>query len=67
MAWIIAGVIYFVSPIDAIPDFIPVIGFMDDAFVISLVMRGVRKDVENFREWESYGGVSDATPIAAHS
>ena len=68
MAWIIAGIVYFVSPIDAIPDFIPIIGFMDDAFVITLVMRGVRKDVERFRDWES-GATFDleSPPVAAHS
>ena len=68
MAWIIAGVVYFVSPIDAIPDFIPFIGLMDDAFVITLVMRGVRKDVARFRDWED-GGTFDPElpPVAAHS
>ena len=49
---IIAAVLYFVSPIDAIPDFIPGIGFLDDAFVIAWVMRQVRKDVEEFNFWE---------------
>jgi uncharacterized membrane protein YkvA (DUF1232 family) len=58
MAWILAGLFYFLDPIDAIPDIIPIIGYIDDAFVISLVMRGVRKDVERFRAWP---------PEAAHS
>lgn len=49
---IIAAVLYFVSPIDAIPDFIPGIGLLDDAFVIAWVMRQVRKDVEDFNFWE---------------
>ena len=53
MAMIIGAVIYFVSPIDAIPDFIPFIGYLDDAFVIGLAMRTVRKDVEKFLEWEN--------------
>lgn len=52
MSLIIAAVLYFVSPIDAIPDFIPGIGFLDDAFVIAWVMRQVRKDVEDFNFWE---------------
>jgi uncharacterized membrane protein YkvA (DUF1232 family) len=53
IALVIGAVLYFVSPIDAIPDFIPVIGFMDDAFIIGFVMRAIRKDVRAFREWES--------------
>ena len=33
----IAALIYFVSPIDLIPDFIPVVGYLDDVAVISFV------------------------------
>jgi uncharacterized membrane protein YkvA (DUF1232 family) len=34
---------YLVSPIDLVPDFIPVIGFADDALITSLVLRSVIK------------------------
>ncbi len=34
---------YLASPIDLVPDFIPVIGFADDAIVTSLVLRSVIK------------------------
>lgn len=30
---------YLVSPIDLIPDFIPVIGFLDDALVVAIMLR----------------------------
>ena len=39
--WIWALLIYLVSPIDLIPDFIPVVGFADDAVITSLVLRHV--------------------------
>lgn len=52
MLLITAGIIYFVSPLDLIPDFIPVLGFMDDITVLLWILNSVRKDVEKFEEWE---------------
>ena len=49
---IVAAVLYFVSPIDAIADFIPVVGYLDDAFVIGQALKMVRKDMEEFLKWE---------------
>ena len=46
------GIIYFVSPLDLIPDAIPVLGYIDDAAVLSLVMAAIRSDLEKFQEWE---------------
>lgn len=47
-----AGIIYFVSPLDLIPDFIPVLGFMDDITVVVWILNSIRKDVEKYEEWE---------------
>ncbi|HET7327426.1 MAG TPA: YkvA family protein [Nocardioidaceae bacterium] len=33
--------IYLASPIDLVPDFIPVVGYADDAIVVALVLRAV--------------------------
>ncbi len=46
------GIIYFVSPIDLIPDFIPVVGLVDDAGVIFLVVKQIKADLDNFLAWE---------------
>jgi uncharacterized membrane protein YkvA (DUF1232 family) len=32
---------YLASPIDLVPDFIPVLGYADDAIVVTMVLRGV--------------------------
>jgi len=48
----IAAIIYFVSPIDAIPDWIPVFGYMDDAAVVALVIYSSKDDIVAFRGWE---------------
>ena len=39
--WTRALLIYLASPIDLVPDFIPVIGYADDAIITSFVLRHV--------------------------
>ena len=46
----IAGALaYVVFPIDVIPDFIPGVGFIDDVFVIGLVMKSISDEIERFK------------------
>ncbi len=49
---VVAGLLYLLSPIDAIIDAIPVLGFLDDALVLGWVFRKVRFELDVFREWE---------------
>jgi uncharacterized membrane protein YkvA (DUF1232 family) len=35
--------VYLASPIDLVPDFIPVVGYADDAIVVALVLRSVTR------------------------
>ena len=49
----IAAILYFVSPFDVIPDWVPVLGHIDDAFVISLALKSVRADLDTFMAWET--------------
>ena len=32
---------YLASPIDLVPDFVPVVGYADDAVIVALVLRSV--------------------------
>ena len=50
---IIAAILYFVSPFDVIPDWVPVLGHIDDAFVVSLALKSVRTDLDTFMAWET--------------
>jgi uncharacterized membrane protein YkvA (DUF1232 family) len=52
IAAVAAAILYFVSPIDAIPDFIPVLGYVDDAAVLALCLKMVHKDMEKYEQWK---------------
>lgn len=52
MLAIVSALIYFLSPIDVIPDWIPVLGQMDDALVVATCWKLVNKDVEDYRQWQ---------------
>lgn len=49
---IVATLLYFVSPLDVLPDFIPLSGFLDDATVIGFAATQISKDLARFRAWE---------------
>ena len=38
----ISALIYFVSPVDIIPDFLPVVGYLDDAAVVAACIKLVK-------------------------
>ncbi len=50
---IVAAVVYFVSPIDLIPDFILGLGLIDDATVLAWTIRACAGDLAAFLAWES--------------
>ena len=49
----VGALLYFLNPVDLIPDFIYGFGFLDDALVVGLVIRAIHGDLEKFRAWES--------------
>ena len=52
MAAITAAVVYFVSPIDIVPDFIPFLGYFDDALVIKFALDLARNDLATYARWK---------------
>lgn len=45
---------YLVSPFDLIPDNVPILGFIDDAFIINTVVTlCVDKELERYRQWRN--------------
>ncbi|WP_416422972.1 YkvA family protein [Pseudomonas sp. App30] len=51
LVMIVAGLLYFVSPIDAIPDWIPGIGLLDDIAVLAWVVNSLEKELAAFKAW----------------
>lgn len=49
---LIAAVLYFLNPFDAIPDLTPVIGYVDDVSVIAWVVKTLKDELARFRAWE---------------
>ena len=49
---IVAVLLYFVSPIYIIPDFLPVIGITDDVALVIWLIKTLGSDINKFSEWE---------------
>jgi len=49
----VAVLIYFLSPIDLIPDFIPVLGLLDDVALVAWFSTTLKGELDKFTEWES--------------
>lgn len=58
-----AGLMYFVSPLDAIPDFLVTFGFIDDLAVLTLVLRQIEHDLSTFRSWEAHQHANMEPPL----
>jgi uncharacterized membrane protein YkvA (DUF1232 family) len=50
--YIIAALIYFINPIDLIPDMLPMTGFTDDFGVLLWVYNAVGSEIKKFLSWE---------------
>ena len=54
---VLSALIYFLSPIDIIPDFIPLAGYLDDMAVVGLCMNMVIIDIETYDKWRQSQGL----------
>ena len=52
LASLAAALLYVLSPVDLVPDFIPGIGLIDDVVVLALLLQGLAQDLAAFRVWE---------------
>lgn len=52
IAAIVAALLYVLTPIDLIPDVIPVIGLVDDAFVLASCLSMIENDLHTYKAWK---------------
>lgn len=45
---VVAALVYFVTPVDAIPDFVPVAGFLDDLGVIAATIKFLGREIKPY-------------------
>lgn len=48
---VIGCLAYFVSPIDLIPDILPGIGYVDDAFMVLACLKLIETDLKDYLAW----------------
>jgi uncharacterized membrane protein YkvA (DUF1232 family) len=49
---VIATIIYFVSPIDLVPDFLVGLGIFDDVAVIGFTVKQISSELDRFKAWK---------------
>ena len=53
---ITGALVYFLMPLDAIPDPIVALGLMDDVAVISRTLKPTRTDLDRYQQWRNEQG-----------
>lgn len=51
IAALTGALLYVLAPLDVIPDFIPLAGFVDDAAVFGFVLAFSKADLQRYRAW----------------
>ncbi|MBR5777253.1 MAG: DUF1232 domain-containing protein [Bacteroidales bacterium] len=47
----IGALIYMISPVDAVPDFTPIIGLLDDVAIITAAVSKLASDLKKYKEY----------------
>ena len=54
VALIIVALLYFLNPLDLIPDLLPVLGLTDDAIAFAAIFKSLQVDLRNYCVWKGY-------------
>ena len=52
IAMIGGGLLYFILPVDLIPDFIPIVGYLDDLAVLTTIMNSLKEEIAAYRSYK---------------
>lgn len=52
IAAVVGALVYVLMPLDLVPDFIPVVGLLDDAAVIAACLKLVSDDLVAYEKWK---------------
>ncbi|GHC32241.1 YkvA family protein [Aidingimonas halophila] len=50
--WMAAAALYLLSPLDLIPDFILMIGLLDDVVIVGWLLTRVDRSLDDYRRWK---------------
>ncbi len=53
LGWLLLALVYFISPVDLIPDFLGFFGFADDLTVVLAIYAKLKDEVTDFLDWEN--------------
>lgn len=54
ISMVAAAILYVISPFDGIPDVIPFVGYIDDAFIVAFVWKGIEEDLKEYSKFKGY-------------
>lgn len=49
----VTALLYVLNPMDIVPDFIPFVGLLDDATILSVCIFMLDRDLTRYREWKN--------------
>lgn len=49
---IVVALVYFLTPVDMVPDSIPGVGHMDDAAVVLFAVKAAHNDIADYKKWK---------------
>ncbi|WP_066252348.1 YkvA family protein [Neobacillus drentensis] len=60
---IIGTLLYFVSPLDLVPDFIIGLGILDDAALIGFTVKKISSELDAFSKWKRANNFAQENPL----